>query len=43
MDLLKKMPFKNSFFAQVLWVITISILVCYIGYMFGKFAWYLTN
>ncbi len=43
MNLLRKLTFNNSIYAQVLWVIIISILVCYIGYMVGKFAWYLTN
>lgn len=43
MNLLRKLTFKNSIYTKVLWVIVISILVCYIGYMLGKFAWYLTN
>jgi hypothetical protein len=41
MELLKKFTFKNSVFAQVLLVIIIAISVCLIGYMLGKFAWYL--
>ena len=43
MALLRKLTFNNSIYVRVLWVIVISILVCYIGYMVGKFAWYLTN
>ena len=43
MDLLKKVTFKNSVFAQILWVFIILISVCLIGYMFGKFSWYLSN
>jgi len=43
MTLLRKLTFNNSIYAKVLWVIIISILVCYIGYTVGKFAWYLTN
>jgi VIT1/CCC1 family predicted Fe2+/Mn2+ transporter len=43
MDLLKKITFNNSILAQVIWGIIIIISVCCIGYMFGKFAWYLSN
>ncbi len=43
MALLIKLNFNNSIYTKVIWVIIISILVCYMGYMFGKFAWYLTN
>jgi len=43
MTLLRKLTFNNSINSRVIWVIIISILVCYIGYMVGKFAWYLTN
>jgi len=43
MDLIKKITFKNSVLAQVIGVIIIVISVCSIGYMVGKFTWYLTN
>ena len=43
MALLRKLNFNNSIYTKVLWVIVISILVCYIGYVVGKFAGYLTN
>ncbi len=43
MELLKKITFKNSLFARVLWVIIIAIAISYIGYMFGKFAWYVSH
>jgi len=43
MDLLKKFTVSNSVFAQVIWMATIVISVCCIGYMVGKFTWYLTN
>jgi hypothetical protein len=43
MALLRKLTFNNSVFAKILLVIIISILICFIGYMFGKFAWYLTH
>jgi len=43
MDLLKKITLKNSVFAQVLWVIIILISVLLMGYMVGKFAWYLSH
>jgi len=43
MALLRKLIFNNSVFKQILLVILISILVCFIGYMFGKFAWYLSH
>jgi hypothetical protein len=43
MFLLRKLTFNNNVFAKILLVIIISILICFIGYMFGKFAWYLTH
>ena len=43
MELLKKFTFNNRVFAQVLCVIIIIISVCCIGYMLGKFAWYLSK
>lgn len=43
MALLRKLMFSNNVFMQILSVIIISILVLYIGYMFGKFAWYLSH
>ena len=43
MELLKKNTFKNSVFAKVLWVIIIAIAISFIGYMFGKFTWYVSH
>jgi len=43
MVLLRKITANKSVFAQVLWVIIISILVCFIGYIFGKFIWYISH
>jgi len=43
MTLLRKLTFNNSVFTQILLAIIISILVYYIGYMFGKFTWYLSH
>ena len=44
MTLLRKFIFNNNgLFAKIILVIIISILVCYIGYMVGKFAWYLLH
>ncbi len=43
MALLRKLIFNHSVFKQILLVIIVSILVCYIGYMVGKFAWYLSH
>ncbi|WP_262492962.1 hypothetical protein [Mucilaginibacter pineti] len=43
MDLVRKITFKNSVFTQVLWGIVIIIAVCYIGYMLGKFTWYVSK
>jgi len=43
MALLRKLTSNNSVFKQILLVIIIAILVCYIGYMVGKFAWYLSH
>ena len=44
MDLVRKITFKkNSVFTQVLWGFIIIIAVCYIGYMLGKFAWYVSR
>jgi hypothetical protein len=42
MELLKKITF-NSIFAKVLLVIIIILSVCFIGYMVGQFAWYLSK
>jgi len=43
MTLLRKLIFNNNVFTQILLVLIISISVCYMGYMFGKFAWYLSH
>jgi hypothetical protein len=41
--LLKKFTVNNSVFARVICVAIIVISVCCIGYMVGKFTWYLSN
>jgi hypothetical protein len=43
MDLVKKITSNNTVATRVIWFIIISILVLFIGYMFGKFAFYLTH
>jgi len=43
MTLLRKLTFNNSVYKQILLVIIVAILVSFIGYMVGKFAWYLSH
>jgi hypothetical protein len=43
MVLLRKIPFKNIIYVQVILTIIILISICFIGYMFGKFLWYLSH
>jgi len=43
MALLRKLTFNNSLFTTIALVIVIAIMVTLIGYMFGKFAWYLSH
>ncbi|WP_259068976.1 hypothetical protein HDF24_05890 [Mucilaginibacter sp. X4EP1] len=43
MDLLKKTTFNNSVYGKVLWISIIAISVCFIGYMVGQFAWYVSR
>jgi hypothetical protein len=43
MEILKRLTFNNNVFAQVLLGIIIILSVCYIGYMVGQFAWYLSK
>jgi len=43
MALLRKLTFNNSVYKQILLVIIVAILVSFIGFMVGKFAWYLAH
>lgn len=43
MDLLKKATFNNSDWAQVICCVIIILATCYIGYMIGKFLWYISQ
>jgi len=43
MALLKKFTFNNSVFARVVLVFIILLSITLIGYMLGKFAWYVSN
>ncbi|MEC5144650.1 hypothetical protein UNH65_13940 [Chitinophaga sp. 180180018-2] len=44
MDFLKRISFdNNSDFAQIICVVVILISVSYIGYMMGKFLWYVMH
>ncbi len=43
MYLLKKLPASNSRSAQIIYAIVIAILMCFIGYMLGKFLWYVSH
>jgi hypothetical protein len=43
MDLLKRTTFNNSIYAKVLWISIIVISICLIGFMVGKFAWYVSR
>jgi hypothetical protein len=43
MTLLKKITSTNSVLAKVVLAVFIAICVCFMGYMTGKFAWYLSH
>jgi len=43
MDLIKKFTFNNRVLTQVLLVLIMAIAISVIGYMFGKFIWYLSH
>jgi hypothetical protein len=43
MDLIKKFTYNNSVVVKVLSVLIILISVCFIGFMVGKFIWFLSH
>jgi len=43
MDIIKKITPGNSAYAKVFWIAIIAILVLFIGYMVGLFAWYVSH
>lgn len=43
MDLLKNFTIKNQILARVVAITIIVISVCIIGYLLGKFAWYVSR
>ena len=43
MTLLKKITSTNSVLAKVIMAAIIAICIGYMGYMVGKFAWYISH